>query len=321
MRIMSNLLFGLMVCLSLLLLLEGIALIIPKSLFIARPDQGLVRADLDRGIRILKANGYRGKRPCISCPESNTRIVTIGGSSTFGIPMISGEKTYSAYLERLLNERVPGKHYEVLNGGVPGFGIWQIVEALEHKVLADNPNIVILSAWFNDSSYGPGWYGFKELSDYEGYKKVNRLRAIERNFLYKVLNKSRAYAMLRQALLSLMANQASETNAKNKRFRRSTPQEFKLGVERVIELSKSHHFKLVFLFEPLNRTLDREKSVKKNRYYQALEELSRAHKITLVDSLTPLAMREGEWLFYDFIHPNEHGHAVIAEALYQHILD
>lgn len=315
--ILRNLFFGLVVCLTLLLSIEGLARVIPERTL--PPGFGKVPAlsPVDRGSILLRRNGYRGKRPCKDCPDGNTRIVAIGGSSTFGIPMPSGDKAYSGILQRLLDQRRPGEPYEVLNAGIPGFGIWQIIEALERVVLADKPKIVILCAWFNDSSHGPGWYGYKGLSDFEAYQKVLRLRAIEQNVFYKILKQSRAYAILRGLMLSLISNPAATTPEKIKKFKRSSPQEFRLGIERFIELSRTHQFQPIFLFEPLNRTLARKEAVQQNRYYRVLEELGAAHAIPIVDSLTPLAAREGEWLFYDFIHPNEHGHEIIAEAVYQ----
>jgi lysophospholipase L1-like esterase len=241
----------------------------------------------------------------------------MGGSSTFGIPMHYGSKTYSAILQRLLDEGRPAEKYEVLNGGIPGFGIWQINEALESVVVHDKPDVVVLCAWYNDSSYVPGWYGYPGLSDYEAYTEVRRLRAIENNRSYRILTHSRAYAVFRGSLSALLARWKPAAPTPGKKRKRTSPQEFKLGVEKFLELTRKHNIQPVFLFEVLNRTANRKEAVAKNRYYRVLEELGADHQVPIVDSLSPIAERKDEWFFYDFIHPNEHGHEAIADSVYQ----
>jgi len=277
----------------------------------------------DRGSNLLRIGGYRGKRPCKDCRPGTIRIVTMGGSSTYGIPLHYGSRTFSAVLQTLLDSDRQ-ESFEVLNGGIAGFGIWQVVEALENVVLKDRPDIVILNVWFNDSSYIPGWYGYKDLSDKQGYERVSRLRAIEGNAIYRLLCRSRLYAWLRYTLLSF--NTAPDEVApkrdgkKSKRKRRSDPKEFEQGIKRVLELAASYNFLPVLMLEPLNRTRPRAEAAKNNRYYQTLEILGAAYDIPILDTLTPFAEREGEWLFYDFIHPNEHGHSVIAVEIYRSFL-
>jgi hypothetical protein len=188
-------------------------------------------APLDRGSLMLAKNGYRGKRPCSDCSTKPLRIITMGGSSVFGVPMYYSAKTYSAVLQRIFDQRAPVWNAEVLNGGVAGFGIWQVVEALENKVLKDKPDIVMISSWFNDSSFGPGWYGFEQLSDLEAYQEVKRLRAIETNQIFQLISGSNTYGAMRQILSGLAPTARGKSSQKKRK--RSTAEEFAFGLERV----------------------------------------------------------------------------------------
>lgn len=321
--VLGNLLFGIAVCGVALGALEVGARLLPQSVLpgdVASPQR---LAPPDRGSDLIRANGYRGARPCKSCPADNLRIVTMGGSSTYGVPMQYSTKTYSAILQRLVKERLGSNHIEVLNGGIAGFGIWQILETYENVVRFDKPDVLVICAWFNDSSAGLGWYGMEGRSDEDAYEEVTRLRAIERNPLYRIIARSRLYHLVRALVLKARAAPV-QSEGKKKRppsKRRSSPDEFRRGLERVVEAAERDRVQVVLLFEALNRTRSRAETVPDNKYYQIIEAVAAEHDIPVVDTLTPLAERPDEWLFYDFIHPNEHGHAVIAEALYASLFD
>lgn len=314
--IVANAAFGLAVCTALLTLMELSVRLLPSGIFTRPPFRIEPLAPADRGNEALRKNGYRGKRPCRDCPADTIRIVSMGGSSTYGVPMRHAALAYPARLEQLLIERHPGQRFEVLNGGIPGYGIFQIVDSLEKEVLKIKPDIVTICAWFNDSSKRPSWYGYLDRSDRESMRRVDELRRIEGSWYYRFLSQLRLYALLRGAIVKLTA-QVNPSRKRRSTGRRTTPEEFRLGLERVLELSRQYDFKVILIFEPLNRTLGRQEAVARNRYYRVIEEIARAHSVPVVDTLTAFHEHHGEWLFYDFIHPNEHGHRIIAEAIYR----
>ncbi len=322
-RVLLNLTFGLLVCTAILAGIEALVRIIPESWIAPEARTVPLIAPLDRTAKLYRKNGFRGQRPCAGdCPENLKRIITIGGSSTYGVPMYHGSKTFSAYLQRQLDQSYPEGNYEVLNAGIAGFGIWQIVEALERHLLQLKPDMLLLCAWYNDSSNIPGWYGYPDLNDMQAYEKVKRLRLIESNALYQLLIKSRAYALARYLMPGFSSSSISETATRaavRKKIRRANPDEFEMGLQRVIELAEQHNFRLVFILEALNRTLSYEDELKKNKYYRVIQNLADSHSVTLVDTLSPIHSHSGEWLFYDFIHPNEHGHRVIANAIFDQV--
>ena len=126
--------------------------VIPQSYLLTEVSSPPSLTTPDRGNLALQKHGFRGKRPCRTCSDDLIRIVTMGGSSTYGVPMYHSADTYSAELQRLLDVGRPWENYEVLNGGIAGFGLTQILDALEQVVLKTKPDIVSVCAWFNDSS-------------------------------------------------------------------------------------------------------------------------------------------------------------------------
>ncbi len=127
---------------------------------------------VDRGNNIFVKNGFRGKHPCSSCPKNTIRIFNMGGSSTYGIPMYYTTTAYPVLLQRILERRRPDENYDVLNAGIPGYGIVQILDSLRKQVLPHKPDIVTVCAWFNDSAATPGWYGVPGKSDMEAFQMV-----------------------------------------------------------------------------------------------------------------------------------------------------
>ena len=275
----------------------------------------------DRGNIVYQRNGFRGKRPCKLCPENLIRIVTMGGSSTFGIPMYYSQDTYSARLQSLLNTRRVGENYEVLNGGIAGYGIMQIVDSLEQEVLQFKPDIVTICAWFNDSSPLPSWYGYADKSDLESYQTIKVLSAVQKIPGFKAIYNSKAYAFSRYYFLSLLANFSTQEADKGVKKRgrtkpRMNPKEFEWGLEQVVKLAEKHDFLPVFIFEPLNRTPAYKDVVRGKRYYDILKKIAEKYELPLVDTLETYSKRRDQWLFYDFIHPNQSGHRLTAETIY-----
>lgn len=312
--------FGIVLIVVLLFVTEGALRFLPQGVLPEAAREAPPLVEPDQANIVFQKNGFRGKRPCDTCPDSTVRILTMGGSSTMGIPMLFAGRTYAAQLQRLLDERRPGEHYEVLNGGVGGFGITQVYSSLKEELLKYKPDIVTISCWFNDTAPSPGWYSIPGKSDWEGYLETRRLAKIAQNPLVRFLRSTRVYAALRHFLLETRSQfLARSTRAKQKGRPRMTPEEFQAALEEILLLAKEHKFLPVLLTEAKNRTDVWEYEHKKNPYLRVLSDFSKKHHLPFVDSLSSLSRYRDQWLFYDFIHPNPAGHEVIAEAVYDEL--
>ena len=276
---------------------------------------------IDRGHYVYQQHGFRGVRPCLKdCPPGVVRVFTMGGSSTNGVPMVAGNRTYSAELQRILEERRVGEQYEVLNAGIAGHGLVQVYAALQEELLKYSPDIVIVNLWFNDSGPAPGWYGIPGVSDMEAYQRVRLLRALQDLPVYREIRQTRLYAFLRHYLTGIRARVAEAMGVgtvKRGHRARMTPEEYGALLAQIAELGKEHDFLPVFVTEPLNRSRSLVEELPLNPYLRELQVVADSYDLPYVDTLTPLQEVHSEWLFYDFIHPNPQGHAIVAETIFQ----
>lgn len=99
----------------------------------------------------ISSRGLRDRETPLEKPAGSFRIAAIGDSVTYG----SGSGRPGAWadrLEGLLNDRArPGApRFEVLNFGVPGYHIGQVVERLRVRGLAHQPDLILYGYVLND---------------------------------------------------------------------------------------------------------------------------------------------------------------------------
>jgi lysophospholipase L1-like esterase len=75
--------------------------------------------------------------------RESTRILSVGDSHTFGAG-VERHQAYPAQLEVVLEERHPGRAFEVWNLGVPGVNTAYVAKRLEAQVVALEPDLVIV---------------------------------------------------------------------------------------------------------------------------------------------------------------------------------
>jgi lysophospholipase L1-like esterase len=112
---------------------------------------------------VYRANrfGFRGRDYTVEKPAEVVRIVIAGDSVTMGSG-VAEEDAYPARVERALNERDPPRRYEVLNLGLIGIDIHQVMDRLEELGLRFAPDVVVYGCTLNDIK-GPAYRKSMEL--------------------------------------------------------------------------------------------------------------------------------------------------------------
>lgn len=114
----------------------------------------------------INSLGLRGREVGQKSPDK-LRILTLGDSYTFGSG-VADDETFSAVLERELGaERV-----EVVNAGIPGYGIFQFVELFRRLAPAIRPDIVIVTFPTGDILRQP----FTSAEAAESHRQMRRRR-------------------------------------------------------------------------------------------------------------------------------------------------
>ncbi|MEO0652617.1 MAG: hypothetical protein AAFZ65_18235 [Planctomycetota bacterium] len=93
--------------------------------------------------------GFRGPGYALEKPAGTVRLAALGDSFMMGSGLPE-EDTISARLQRRLEERYPERRTEVINAGVAGYNLGQSVATLRRKVLAYDPDLVLVGLLEND---------------------------------------------------------------------------------------------------------------------------------------------------------------------------
>ena len=103
----------------------------------------------------VNSTGFRG--PEISAKKAGVhRIICLGASTTYGDKLDYAD-TYPAMLQKQLDSRYgPGK-YEVINAGVPGLDLKQIIPLVKAEVISLQPDTVVLMS-INNNFKAPGFW-------------------------------------------------------------------------------------------------------------------------------------------------------------------
>jgi lysophospholipase L1-like esterase len=102
--------------------------------------------------------GMRGRSPLLPRPAGVTRVLCLGGSTTFGHSVTDGEEWPSR-----LDETLGRDGFEVLNAGRPGATTWSSFHALRDRLLRLEPDVVLLYDGFNDFWRGVRRHGGEQL--------------------------------------------------------------------------------------------------------------------------------------------------------------
>jgi lysophospholipase L1-like esterase len=117
-----------------------------------------VVSDYDRTHRrvvfyTVNRHGLRGALPASPKPPRVTRVVCLGGSTTFGYTVTDGEEWPARLREQL------GDGFDVVNAGRPGATTFADFPYLRDRLLRLEPDIVVLYEGFNDMWRGVRRHG------------------------------------------------------------------------------------------------------------------------------------------------------------------
>ena len=109
---------------------------------------------------LVNFNRFRCRGPEPAPDGEKKRLLLIGESYLFGVKLFSEEDIWSSKLQKMLDERWPGR-WEVLNAGNPGYVSDQHLELWRQELKHTKPDILILAMGGNDmavtSMNGPNW--------------------------------------------------------------------------------------------------------------------------------------------------------------------
>jgi lysophospholipase L1-like esterase len=308
--------------------------------FVAHKDLLFVPKELFQGHDadyVLGPLRFRGR----SAPQAGNpqvfRVIVMGGSNAWGDHLASSEPTFSNQLERLLNERLGPRRFEVLNAGVKGLGLFRILVLLQREVAAYRPNLVILYINYNDGKDFLGPYTLRELLRFQQEKRWSEIESQIRSAgapsgpppwvraTQDTLRRVRLYNGLTSLIVDLRGREMKNVAERLGVLRPVNPlTDYRQNLRDVIAFCREHGIRLLLVDEftyldagtdvtsagwlqskpHLVRVAMREEATQAGAAYLPLHEEfnQRADKASLVFDFDP-------------IHLNENGHQQVAERL------
>lgn len=214
-------------------------------------------------------------------PDGVFRIITAGDSCCYGV-MVDNEKTFSSVLEKTIGEKIRNKKVEVLNSGVPGYNLRQVLLLIENKLVHFQPDIIIL--------YGPS-----ELSHRSGDPEA----AFAITKIQNILFHSKAFLLLSNIIRSKLETSEMELPANY------------MKITAVNKMLENHDIR--FLLVESAAWIKSE-----NKLISSIGDQKIETDIPVVMTYDAL-IRSGknpEELFLDNVHPSQQGHAIIAQQIY-----
>lgn len=269
--------------------------------------------------------GFRDEEFMAGKPEGVYRIFNLGDSITFGEGLEDVRQTYVEQLEILFNERDDERRFEVINTGVPGYGIMAVSVTME-KILQFQPDLVTVCVGWNDHT------SHVRLNEVSGVfpalaSKLNWLSNLQLVKILKIILRPLIEARLRAAL----ENQDITEYV--------TPlDQFQEKLEYLIEITDNLDCELLLMTSPSGIVPGKEPKrlldlggleghalliPLHQKYNDGMRETAKAHNTPLFD-LAELFNHLDPYNYYkdpefDPIHPNAKGHQFIAKHLYQFI--
>ena len=235
--------------------------------------------------------GFRDDEfPATRSPDS-IRIITLGDSWTFG-HNVAMDQSYPKRLQVMLRSEFPNKKIEVLNLAMLAYTSHEGLKLLQRKALAFQPDIVLIGYSMNDASIA-GWHD-RDVFVPKTWRFSLRRFISENSEIYKLaaylnqLGKFDAVTMgdtikaasdqnadfLFESWVSADALEAKDYERLESKVR-VPPAEYEQNIREMIRLVREHKAVPILLHNDLRPG---------SPYQSALQRISRAENVTLVDN-------------------------------------
>jgi lysophospholipase L1-like esterase len=277
---------------------------------------------------LINSRGLRGDLIPYRKAPGKPRFLFLGDSIVFGYG-VDQKDSVSERLSKLL--QVDGIPAEVINTGVPAYGIDEEIAFLEQEGVRYEPDYIILGFCWNDINDNAGVkVGSEGWLISRNMKEGSVLaRFLEGPFAYGIRNLSKHSRIAYAGATGLRSAKEALAPDDHFRFRKSVLEgrdtvpilngwaRVERGIQRLKELSLRHNFRSVVVAFPLPLAL--EGSFPRSGYPRRLREIAAREGVPFLDLEEPFrrAWRGHNSLFipYDADHPNAAGHDLAAKVI------
>ena len=277
----------------------------------------------------INAHGFHGPPTTREKPPGTRRVICVGDSTTFGF-ILPYEKSYSALLQKALDKVLSPGQVEVINAGIPGTCITQHNLLIKRKLLFFSPDVIVLYSVPNIAH--PNMVALQEL----------RGRLLEKpenwtDHAKKIFRRFHGYRFLRRWIKGggSPSNRQSDMElalamTDKELLEKTVVDTYRRDLSHFTRLCKENGILGVLVLTVVEPNVARlagknirpgtrayEDYFQSERMITLVMDAARENNFPLVnpyDAFVPAAFN-GPLFFEDKVHPNEKGHALLAESI------
>jgi len=267
------------------------------------------------------ATNQLGFRDTTYKDNADYKILLLGDSVSWG-DGVRMEQTYSFLLERKLNSDYPGKTFEVINTGVPGYSTFQQLIYLRKRGIKLKPNLIIHQFCLNDIVER-----YSVLNQYGGdniFLGIDTRSSINGLHGFMVMH-SRGYEWVTRRLVNLWRKKQEYNVINLAKDKLSLELEEAWGVvlkelSQIIQIAEQENIPYLLVAAPYRFQLENPSNTNQPQVRLQHFSLKRNFKFfDLLDGFYSQHQLSREPLFNDENHFSEIGHRLTATLLFDQI--
>ncbi len=183
------------------------------------------------------SHGFRSPEPRETKPPNGYRIAFLGGSTTFNSEAPSNDHTIALQTIKMLAEARPDLQFEVMNAATPGYTTMESLTTLVSRVLALDPDLVIVYHGINDAVFRvQGEYR----NDYWREPKPIRTRFDSRLYRWSLF-----YRFINYKAVQGWTAERLPTDQLRKNLRDNPSTGFERNLRSMLAVAQAHDFRIV----------------------------------------------------------------------------
>jgi lysophospholipase L1-like esterase len=263
--------------------------------------------------------GFRDVEHSVAKGKNVIRILLLGDSYTAGQGIIDINNVFAKIIENKLNHSGSSHIYETINLGIGGYNTNQELNLLKDKGLKNSPDIIIVGYVLDDVDAG-GVKLKQGLINKFLHKKLSRWLLSDSYFFYFLLSRLNKieFKVLEKNIIKQFNNYYdSHLNPSLKKHCED--------IKELIKLCEDRHMKLMFVIHPYYGVIDRKDYPLRNIHKWVNQEIikNNGKVIDILNYKQRFAGKGDEFIVNPFldIHPNELAHQIIADIIYENLIE
>ncbi len=278
---------------------------------------------------------FRNRTAKLKADPGVFRIITMGGSTTYGDGIEHNRHTWSGKLEKMLSEQLPDQQFEVLNGGVKGYNLFQVMLLFLRYAAEYNPDLLVLYLNTADSADTKGPYTYRELWRMKNEGQWSTIDELIKDEslpepsglvagAQRVLHKVQLYNLLTKSVIKTREKSLKPLADRVGAIKEVNPaKDYRANLLEIIETCKNRGIRLVLVdeYEVDPNTNPESKGSRVRNIMKAEAEI---HGVSYLGLNGDFQLREdsGKLVFpHDPAHLSHQGHIEVAKRIARHLLD